>query len=161
MAHWNLHQSPFLGHGCSRSYAHMSKNNSGGEDQVTLNLFSCLFIFTYRRPFLFHVFFYFLLHLWKFKISFFLSDCRLFACLRVSCVCLFCFRLFFGWLCQVLVTVRGVFLAPVESFIVLHRLSSCMQAQYLHSMWDLGSLTRDWTRVPCIARWTFIRGISN
>ena len=32
------------------------------------------------------------------------------------------------------------------------RLSSCgTRAELLHSMWDLSSLTRDWTSVPCIA----------
>ena len=33
-------------------------------------------------------------------------------------------------------------------------LSSCIvQARLLHSMWDLSSLTRDGTHMPCIARW--------
>ena len=32
--------------------------------------------------------------------------------------------------------------------------SSCIAwAQLLHGMWDLSSLTRDWTCVPCIAKW--------
>ena len=32
--------------------------------------------------------------------------------------------------------------------------SSCIAwAQLLHGMWDLSSLTRDWTCVPCIVRW--------
>ena len=34
------------------------------------------------------------------------------------------------------------------------RLSSCgTQAQLPQGMWDLSSLTRDWTHIPCTARW--------
>ena len=40
----------------------------------------------------------------------------------------------------------------VASFIAKHRLSCAAWAQGLCGMWDLGSLTRDWTHVPCISR---------
>ena len=41
----------------------------------------------------------------------------------------------------------------VGSLVAAHRLSNCsMRAQLPHSMWDLSYLTRDRTRVPCIAR---------
>ena len=54
------------------------------------------------------------------------------------------------WLHRVLVAARGLFV------MVRGLLSTCgTQAQLPCSMWDLSSLTRDWTRVPCIGRWIF------
>ena len=52
-------------------------------------------------------------------------------------LCFFSFKYLFIWLCW-----------------VVHELPSCgAQAQLLCSMWDLSSLTRDGTHIPCIARW--------
>ena len=40
------------------------------------------------------------------------------------------------------------------SFIVAHGFSSCgVWNPLLHGLWDPNSLTRNWTCVPCIARW--------
>ena len=41
----------------------------------------------------------------------------------------------------------------MDSLVVVHELSSCREwASLLHGMWALSSLTRDWTRISCIAR---------
>ena len=95
MAHRNLHQSPFLGHRCSRSYVHMSKKNSVGRTNLlSVCCLASLFL-TIEGPFysMFSFISSFIFEslksasfCWK------ISDCRLFDCLRVSCICLFCFR---------------------------------------------------------------------
>ena len=38
------------------------------------------------------------------------------------------------------------------TFIFLATLGLCCNVWVLHCMWDLNSLTRDWTHVPCIRR---------
>ena len=39
-------------------------------------------------------------------------------------------------------------------FVGVHKLSGCSPGAWLpHGMWGLISLTRDWTCVPCIAKW--------
>ena len=58
------------------------------------------------------------------------------------------YKYLFIWLHWVLVTAHGVFFASSGIF-------RC-GAQYMWlplDMWDLCSLTQDWTRIPCIARW--------
>ena len=44
-----------------------------------------------------------------------------------------------------------IFCCCARILVVVHRFwNTC--AQLPHGMWDLGSLTRDWTHVPCIAK---------
>ena len=65
------------------------------------------------------------------------------------------------WLHLVLVAACRIFIASCEissmwrmDSSVVHWLSSCgRSAQLLFAMWDLSSLTRDWTHIPCITRW--------
>ena len=68
----------------------------------------------------------------------------------------FCLFILFIWLCQVLVVALGSSLQHVRSFVVaLGLLCSCNARAYLAlGMWDLSSLTRDWTCVPCTGRRT-------
>ena len=48
---------------------------------------------------------------------------------------------------------RDLALQLMDSLVVARRLSSCRaRASWLYSMWDLHSLTRDATHIPCIAR---------
>ena len=59
----------------------------------------------------------------------------------------------FGWFRSQLQNARSS-LHYVGSFITAHRLSSCgAQNQFLCSMWDPSSPTRDQTSIPCIAGW--------
>ena len=94
--------------------------------------------------------------------------------MTVFCCCLYCFKyinflmendncscyrillyLFFLYLFVYLFGFMGSWLQHRWSFIVACGLSSCrMRAPLPHSTWDLTSLTRVWTCVPCLARWT-------
>ena len=62
----------------------------------------------------------------------------------------------FIWLCQVLVSAHACFLrgaGGARTLYLWHWLSSCSPwAQLLLSVWDLSSLTRAGTHVPCIGR---------
>ena len=59
---------------------------------------------------------------------------------------------FFIWSCQIFLGHMGYLLHHVGSSTVAHRLSGCgVWAQLPCRMGDLSSLTRGWTRVPCIA----------
>ena len=50
--------------------------------------------------------------------------------------------------------VQDFSLQPTDSLVVASGLPSYgTQAYLLHGMWDLSSLTRDWTHIPCIAKW--------
>lgn len=69
----------------------------------------------------------------------------------------FSFICSFVWLCR-------SSLRPVGSFVAVHRLSSCgprlqsVRASLLCGLWELGSLTRNQTCVPCTARQSFTPG---
>ena len=61
-------------------------------------------------------------------------------------------------LCWVLVMACKIFIASYAFFHCAHGLFSHgtwpgTWASFPCSIWDLTSLTRDWTHVPCIARW--------
>ena len=65
----------------------------------------------------------------------------------------------FFWLCQIFIAVCELSLIVGWGLLVwghrlqAHRLSSCgTQAWLPWGVWDLSSLARGWTRVPCIAR---------
>ena len=68
------------------------------------------------------------------------------------------FFFLFIWLCRVLAEYAGSFIAVQGLSSVAHELSSCSfgscgsPAKLLHSTWDLSSLTRGRTHIPCIAR---------
>ena len=50
--------------------------------------------------------------------------------------------------------VQDFSLQPTDSLVLASGLPSYgTQAYLLHGMWDLSSLTRDWTHIPCIAKW--------
>ena len=53
-----------------------------------------------------------------------------------------------------LVAAREIFIASQGMSFAEHGLSTCgMRVQLLCSMWDLRSLNRDQTHIPCVARW--------
>ena len=55
----------------------------------------------------------------------------------------------------------GSIVCGMRPLVEAHELSSCgAQAQLLRGMWDLSSLTRDRTRVPCIVRWILYHWIT-
>ena len=59
----------------------------------------------------------------------------------------------FIWLHGVLVAASWIFRCGARTLVVAHELCSYgMRAQLLCGMWDLSSLTRDQTHIPCIAR---------
>ena len=59
----------------------------------------------------------------------------------------------FIWLCRSQRQHAGSLFHHAGSFVEVHRLSSCgSRAQLPHGTWDLNSLTRDQSHVPCIAR---------
>ena len=81
-----------------------------------------------------------------------------FPCLLKIVKCFTLDSFFFFWLCCVFfIAAQGLSLVAVRGFLLFSRafrLSNCGKQAYLpHGMWDLTSLTRGGTCIPCSERW--------
>ena len=130
--------------------------------------------FSFFNSFLFlkkkDVLFIFLIYFWlcRFLVAargIFVEACAIFRCGMRACHCfslVVALRLHGAWALQLWrmgSRARGLCsLRHAGSLVEARELSSCgTWAQLPHSMWDLSSLTRDRTCVPCIVRWILYR----